>query len=222
MTLFLIVTACTFGVVFLCMAITLYLQFQRQQKRNKQAATTKKSRYMTPNIYVAPPPILKSKLLDENTSLAPRSYSIDKKHPFNIYANHDYEDVDGNTNSTDTTSATTTPMTVYQNDLFQMTPGFGMKTPTGEVSPTDGHSTMSRDNTFSKYSPKFAVRKNYQNNASPSPSLQRKMSRDSTFSNHSPKMMRVQRTPSSDTPLITQSPLLRMKMAAYNLNHEDQ
>ena len=212
MTLFVIVTACSFGVVFLCMAITLYLQFQRQQKRHQQTVSQKKTRYnMTPNIYVAPPPILKSKL-DENLSPGQRNYSIDKKHPINIYNNHDYEEMDNS-------------ISVYENDIYSTTPGQGRKglrdySPVEEV-PTG---TLSRENTFStsSYSPQFGVKRGtLRSMNTPSPGQQRKMSHDSTFSNQSPKMMRVQRTPTSDTPLITQSPLLRLKLAAYNLNHED-
>lgn len=220
MTLFIIVTTCSFGVVFLCMSITLYLQFQRQQKRNQQAAMQKKTRYnMSPNIYVAPPPILKSKL-DENYTPGHKTYSIDKKKPINIYGNHDYDDVDRST--------VTGPMPTYHTDLFAMLQsGQSMNRDysPGEEVPTG---TLSRENTFSNptYSPQFGLRRNEVgslprsvNNHSPGP--QRKLSYDSTFSNQSPRMIRSQRTPTSDTPLITQSPLLRLKLAAYNLNHED-
>jgi len=36
MSKFLIITACTFGVVFLCMVIFMYMQYQRQQRQAKQ------------------------------------------------------------------------------------------------------------------------------------------------------------------------------------------
>ena len=216
MTLFIIVTACSFGVVFLCMAITLYLQFKRQQKRSEKAASQKKTRYnMTPNIYVAPPPILKSKLLDENASLAPRTYSIDKKHPFNIYANHDYEDVDMHL------SNNLPPL--YQNDTFRSSPVNSLNFPSAESPSTDdlSMSTLSRENTFRNSSPQFGVKRSQKGASSPSPGPQRKMSRESTFSSNSPRMMRMQRTPSSDGPSITQSPLLRLKLAAYNFNQDN-
>jgi hypothetical protein len=217
MTLFIIVTACSFGVVFLCMAITLYLQFQRQRKRNQQAASSslKKTRYnMTPNVYVAPPPILKSKL-DENYTSGHKTYSIDKKKPINIYSNHEYEDVD---------RSVTGSLSAYQADLYNMLQGQGRDYSPGDEIPTG---TLSRENTFSNptYSPNFGVRSergSLQRTAQAySPGPQRKMSYDSTFSNQSPRLIRSQRTPTSDTPLITQSPLLRLKLAAYNLNHED-
>lgn len=217
MTLFIIVTTCSFGVVFLCMAITLYLQFQRQQKRNQLANNQKKARYnMSPNIYVAPPPILKSKL-DENYSSGHKTYSIDRKNPINIYANHDY----------DSGSPGSGTLPGYQNDLLSMLQGQSLSrdySPVEEV-PTG---TLSRENTFSNptYSPQFGLRRNERGSLTrgvntPSPGPQRKMSYDSTFSNQSPRMIRSQRTPTSDTPLITQSPLLKLKLAAYNLNHED-
>lgn len=217
MTLFIIVTTCSFGVVFLCMAITLYLQFQRQQKRNQMASSQKKTRYnMSPNIYVAPPPILKSKL-DENYSSGQKTYSIDRKKPINIYANHDYEDPEHN--------SMTGPVSSYQSDLFAMLQGQSRDYSPGEEVPTG---TLSRENTFSNptYSPTIGLRRNEKGSLNrgvhtPSPGPQRKMSHDSTFSNQSPRMIRSQRTPTSDTPLITQSPLLRLKLAAYNLNHED-
>lgn len=218
MTLFIIVTTCSFGVVFLCMAVTLYLQFQRQQKRNQQVANQKKTRYnMTPNLYVAPPPILKSKL-DENLSPGERTYSIDRKHPINIFANHDYEDV---CNSKSAGS-------LYSNDVFNMLQGHqGRDYSPGDEVPTG---TLSRENTFSNptYSPQFSLRRYDRGSLqrsvhTPSPGPLRKISQDSTFSNQSPRGVggNCQRTPTSDTPLITQSPLLRMKLAAYNLNHED-
>ena len=218
MTLFIIVTACSFGVVFLCMAITLYLQFKRQQKRNKKVANQKKTRYnMTPNIYVAPPPILKSKLLDENASLPPRTYSIDKKHPFNIYANHDYEDVD--------THMSNHPSPLYQNDTFKSSAANSLNFPSAESPSTDhddlSMGTLSRENTFRNSSLQFGVKRSTKGANTPSPGPQRKMSRESTFSTNSPQMMRMQRTPSSDGPGITQSPLLRLKLAAYNFNHDD-
>lgn len=219
MTLFIIVTTCSFGVVFLCMSITLYLQFQRQQKRNQQIANQKKTRYnMTPNLYVAPPPILKSKL-DDNLSPGERTYSIDRKHPINIFANHDYEDV-GNSQGGGNPS--------FHNDVFSMLQGHqGRDYSPGDEVPTG---TLSRENTFSNptYSPQFSLRR-YNHGSlqrsihTPSPGPHRKMSHDSTFSNQSPRYVvgGSLRTPTSDTPLITQSPLLRMKLAAYNLNHED-
>ena len=216
MTLFIIVTACSFGVVFLCMAITLYLQFKRQQKRNEKSANQKKTRYnMSPNVYVAPPPILKSKLLDENAPFGPRTYSIDKKHPFNIYANHDYEDPDAHL-------ANTTPP-IYQNDTFRSSPANSLNFPSADSPSADdlSMSTLSRENTFRNSSLQFGVKRSQKELSSPSPGPQRKMSRESTFSNNSPRMMRVQRTPSSDGPLITQSPLLRLKLAAYNFNQDD-
>ncbi|XP_053401221.1 uncharacterized protein LOC123549544 [Mercenaria mercenaria] len=219
MTLFIIVTTCSFGVVFLCMAITLYLQFQRQKKRNQQASYQKKTRYnMSPNVYVAPPPILKSKL-DENYSSGHKTYSIDRKKPINMYANHDYEDVER--------SPVTGPLAAYQSDLLTMLQGQSLSRDysPGEEVPTG---TLSRENTFSNptYSPQFGVRRGDNGSLTrgmntPSPGPQRKMSYDSTFSNQSPRTIRSQRTPTSDTPLITQSPLLRLKLAAYNLNHED-
>jgi len=220
MTLFIIVTTCSFGVVFLCMAVTLYLQFQRQQKRNQQIASQKKTRYnMTPNLYVAPPPILKSKL-DDNLSPGERNYSIDRKHPINIFANHDYEDP----------SKTLSNPLYHNNDVFSMLQGNQVR---GDYSPGDEvpTGTLSRDNTFSNptYSPQFSLRR-FDHRGSlqrsvhtPSPGPHRKMSHDSTFSHQSPRYVGggSLRTPTSDTPLITQSPLLRMKLAAYNLNHED-
>ncbi|XP_060601666.1 uncharacterized protein LOC132754927 [Ruditapes philippinarum] len=217
MTLFIIVTTCSFGVVFLCMAITLYLQFQRQKKRNQQASNQKKTRYnMSPNVYVAPPPILKSKL-DETYTSGHKTYSIDRKKPINIYANHDYDDMNR--------SPSTGPLTNYQNDLLTMLQGQNRDYSPGEEVPTG---TLSRENTFSNptYSPQFGLRRGDKGSLSrgvstPSPGPQRKMSYDSTFSNQSPRTIRSQRTPTSDTPLITQSPLLRLKLAAYNLNHED-
>lgn len=217
MTLFIIVTACSFGVVFLCMAITLYLQFKRQQKRNEKSASQKKTRYnMSPNVYVAPPPILKSKLLDDNSSFGPRTYSIDKKHPFNIYANHDYEDVDAHL------SSNTHP--IYQNDTFRSSPVNSLNFPSADSPSTDDLSmgTLSRENTFRSNSlPQFGVKRSQKAPGGSSPGPQRKMSRESTFSNNSPRMMRAQRTPSNDGPLITQSPLLRLKLAAYNFNQDD-
>ena len=224
MTLFIIVTACSFGVVFLCMAITLYLQFKRQQKRNEKHANQKKTRYnMSPNVYVAPPPILKSKLLDEeNASFVPRTYSIDKKRPFNIYANHDYEDVDRNL-------ANIEPP-IYQNGTFATSPANSLNFPSAESPSTDDLSmstlsrenTLQRDNTFRNDTfPQFGVRRSQKAGGSSSPGPQRKMSRDGSFSGNSPRMMRAQRTPSNDGPFLTQSPLLRLKMAAYNFNQDE-
>jgi len=209
MTLFIIVTTCSFGVVFLCMAVTLYLQFQRQQKRSQHAPPQKKTRYnMTPTMYVAPPPILKSKL-DENFSHSDKTYSIDRKHPINIFSNHDYDDLSRYKSGSP-----------FQNDVLGMRDySPGDEVPTG---------TLSRENTFSNptYSPLGIARgerggsiQRSVHTSSPGP--HRKMSEDSTFSNYSPRLGRLPRTPTSDTPLITQSPLLRMKLAAYNLNHED-
>lgn len=220
MTLFIIVTTCSFGVVFLCMAITLYLQFQRQQKQKQQSSNQKKPRYnISPNIYVAPPPILKSKL-DENLSPGHRTYSIDRKYPVNIYSNIEYDDADRQSDMA--------PMS-YNSDLFNVLSGPGIQQmqrdfSVGDEIPTG---TLSRENTFSNptYSPQFGVKRSERNTMkgmnTPSPGQQRKMSRDSTFSNQSPRIIRSQWTPTSDTPLITQSPLLRLKLAAYNLNHED-
>ncbi|XP_052818952.1 low-density lipoprotein receptor-related protein 4-like isoform X2 [Mya arenaria] len=208
MTLFIIVTTCSFGVVFLCMAVTLYLQFQRQQKRNQQPPNQKKTRYnITPNMYVAPPPILKSKL-DENFTHSEKTYSIDRKQPVNIFSNHDYDDLSHYKSGSP-----------FQHDVLSMLQS--------DYSPGDELPTanLSRENTFSNptYSP-LGFHRNERGSlqrTTPSPGPQRKMSHDSTFSNQSPRMGRAFGTPTSDTPLITQSPLLRMKLAAYNLNHED-
>ncbi|KAL3858987.1 hypothetical protein ACJMK2_009231, partial [Sinanodonta woodiana] len=232
MTLFLIVTASTFGVVFLCMAITLYLQFKRQQKRDAEKSVQKiKRSYMTPNYYVAPPPILKSKLLDDTSSISKRSFIFDKNLPgINIYANQDYEDINSMT--------TSSPMTVYQNETFSKSPslspslafkfsksGFSNTSPTSDD--RQSHS-LSRDTTFSNmspnFSPTFGVKRNSMrsNSLSGSPNTQRKMSRESTFSNNSPRPMRAQRGPADSTNPMAMSPLLRMKLAAYNFSHDDQ
>ncbi|KAK3580303.1 hypothetical protein CHS0354_003537 [Potamilus streckersoni] len=232
MTLFLIVTASTFGVVFLCMAITLYLQFKRQQKRDEEKSVQKiKRSYMTPNYYVAPPPILKSKLLDDTSSISKRSFIFDKNLPgINIYANQDYEEINSMTMPS--------PMTVYQNETFSKSPspspslafkfsksGFSNGSPTSDE--RQSHS-LSRDTTFSNmspnFSPTFGVKRNSMrsNSASGSPNMQRKMSRESTFSNNSPRPMRTQRVPADGTNPMAMSPLLRMKLAAYNFSHDDQ
>ena len=85
MSKFLIITACTFGFVFLCMVIFMYTQYRRQQKQaQKSLMLSNSTRYMTPNVYVAPPPMPKSKnMFDE-----PRDY----------IGSHDYEDIDGTIN----------------------------------------------------------------------------------------------------------------------------
>ncbi|XP_048254821.1 uncharacterized protein LOC124138972 isoform X1 [Haliotis rufescens] len=88
MSKFLIITACTFGFVFLCMVIFMYTQYQRQQKQaRKSLALANASRYMMPNIYVAPPPLPKAKF-NEKPSDA-RDY----------LGYHDYEDIDGAANT---------------------------------------------------------------------------------------------------------------------------
>ncbi|XP_050396212.1 uncharacterized protein LOC126814850 [Patella vulgata] len=80
MSKFLIITACTFGFVFLCMVIFMYLQYQRQQKQARKSLTLANSnRYLMPNIYVAPPPVPKPKYFES------RDY----------IGCHDYEDIDG-------------------------------------------------------------------------------------------------------------------------------
>lgn len=58
MSKFLIITACTFGIVFLCMVIFMYLQYQRQQHQAKQRMAlmaNNSHRLMMPNIYASPP-----------------------------------------------------------------------------------------------------------------------------------------------------------------------
>jgi choline-glycine betaine transporter len=58
MSKFLIITACTFAVVFLAMVIFMYLQYQRQQRQAKQRMAimaTNSHRNMSPNVYASPP-----------------------------------------------------------------------------------------------------------------------------------------------------------------------
>ena len=64
MSKFLIITACTFGVVFLCMVIFMYMQYQRQQRQAKQRMALMASnshRLLSPNVYASPPIVKVSK-----------------------------------------------------------------------------------------------------------------------------------------------------------------
>lgn len=111
MSKFLIITACTFGFVFLCMAIFMYLQYQRQQRHMQQSlALARSNRYITPNIYVAPPPIPKPKLTSD--------FKLDRSRG-HVYNNHDYEDIDA--------SITLSTQTLYQNDFHNFSPSLRSK-----------------------------------------------------------------------------------------------
>ncbi|KAL8588650.1 hypothetical protein ACOMHN_001967 [Nucella lapillus] len=91
MSKFLIITACTFGAVFLCMVIFMYLQYQNQQRQAKQRMALMASnphRQLSPNVY-ASPPIVKPLGTDHI-----RRSSLD------YIGCHDYEDIDGASTAT--------------------------------------------------------------------------------------------------------------------------
>ncbi|KAK7497721.1 hypothetical protein BaRGS_00011116, partial [Batillaria attramentaria] len=89
MSKFLIITACTFGVVFLLMVIFMYLQYQRQQRQAKQRMALMASnphRLPTPNVYASPPIVKPADHI--------RRSSLD------YIGCHDYEDIDGASTAT--------------------------------------------------------------------------------------------------------------------------
>ncbi|BFZ13036.1 hypothetical protein BsWGS_16075 [Bradybaena similaris] len=89
MSKFLIITVCSFGLVFLCMVIFMYLQYQHQHKKSKnEKKDTSISKFMPPNIYAQTP--------------APNQMCPDyirASRDFFMSA-HDYEDIDGQHKST--------------------------------------------------------------------------------------------------------------------------
>ncbi|XP_012940627.1 uncharacterized protein LOC101861747 [Aplysia californica] len=88
MSKFLIITACSFGFVFLCLVIFMFLQYKHQVKKNKGSqSVTNNSRYMTPNLYAqAPAPNQKCPDYIRGTGSGTRDYFMNS---------HDYEDIDG-------------------------------------------------------------------------------------------------------------------------------
>lgn len=128
MSKFIIITACTFGFVFLVMAIILFFQHKRQQKntranRGLTAADTQK--YVTPNLYVASPPIPRPspECSHRTISISKPMLTPDTKSPLqqtNLYSNHDYDDMPYT--STLSSLHNGSARTVYQNDFTNMSP----------------------------------------------------------------------------------------------------
>ena len=79
MSKFLIISACSFGFVFLVLALILYAHYRRQQKRNQDRHSYIGDKFVTPNIYDAPPPIPRMQNVKRpsprNSPLMQRKYS---------------------------------------------------------------------------------------------------------------------------------------------------
>ncbi|GAB1599252.1 low-density lipoprotein receptor-related protein 6-like isoform X2, partial [Argonauta hians] len=82
MSKFLIITTCTFGFVFLCLVVFMYLQYQRQQRKASNLKAAPTPRNTTTSVYVAPPPFPRVKPV--NGSFETRDY---------MYV-HEYEDIE--------------------------------------------------------------------------------------------------------------------------------
>ncbi|CAL1546462.1 unnamed protein product [Lymnaea stagnalis] len=90
MSKFLIITACSFALIFLCMVFFMYLQYHHQHKHPKEEKKiANNSRYLTANVY-AHPPVPNEKCPD---------YIRTSTRDF-MMGTHDYEDIDGQHKST--------------------------------------------------------------------------------------------------------------------------
>ena len=92
MSKFLIIASCTFGTVFLLMAIVLYFQYKRQQKKKQNRRTSSDAKFVSPSTYAAPPPIprLTAETFPSTRMDSPKPTRHKDGH---LYSNHNYEDM---------------------------------------------------------------------------------------------------------------------------------
>lgn len=84
------ITACSFGFIFLCMVIFIYMQYSHNRKKPKEEKNlTNNPRYLTPNVY-AQAPVPNQKCPDYIRASSREFY----------VGSHDYEDIDGQHKST--------------------------------------------------------------------------------------------------------------------------
>ncbi|XP_069113207.1 low-density lipoprotein receptor-related protein 5-like [Argopecten irradians] len=128
MSKFIIITACTFGFVFLGMAIILYFQYKRQQKKSRglgglTAADAQK--YVPPNLFTPPAPLpgLSPEPSQRTITISKPKLTPDTKSKLkqsHLYSNHDYDDMPYT--STLSSLHNGSARTVYQNDFSNMSP----------------------------------------------------------------------------------------------------